>query len=104
VLDADRSDIAAVLSAGMGQIAPAAFNDVSPDVERLRGQIGGDIARLEGQSVAEALKELEAERVLLRHRQVLSQLLPQIETFLGEDGGRRAAKKPQPSAPHGERN
>jgi hypothetical protein len=38
-------------------------------VERLKGQIGGDIARLEGQSVAEALKELEAERVLLRHRQ-----------------------------------
>jgi hypothetical protein len=53
-------------------------------VERLKGQIGGDIARLEGQSVAEALKELEAERVLLRHRQVLSQLLPQIATFFAE--------------------
>jgi len=84
VLEADRANIAAVLSAGAGQIAPAAFNDVSPDVERLKGQIDGDIARLEGQSVAEALKELEAERVLLRHRQVLSQLLPQIETFLAE--------------------
>jgi hypothetical protein len=83
VLDADRSDSPRCCQQG-GQIAPAAFNAVSPDVERLKGQIGGDIARLEGQSVAEALKELEAERVLLRHRQVLSQLLPQIATFLAE--------------------
>ena len=84
VLDADRANIASALSAGAGEIAPAAFNDVSPDVERLKGQIDGDIARLEGQSVAEALKELEAERVLLLHRQVLSQLLPQIETSWAE--------------------
>jgi hypothetical protein len=68
-------------------------------VERLKGQIGGDIARLEGQSVAEALKELEAERVLLRHRQVLSQLLPQIETFWPRRAGsrRRQARREEAS-------
>jgi hypothetical protein len=83
-LDADRTAIAAVLSAGSGEIAAAAFGDTSAGMTRLKDQIDADIARLQGQSVAEALGALEAERVLLRHRQVLSQLLPQIEAFLAD--------------------
>ncbi len=83
-LDADRTAIAAALSAGTGKIAAAAFGDVSMGITGLRTQIDGDISRLQGQSVADALKALEVERVLLRHRQVLSQLLPQIETFLAD--------------------
>jgi hypothetical protein len=83
-LDADRTAIAALLSAGGGEIAAAAFGNVSIGVTELETQIDGDIGRLRGQSVADALKALEAERVLLRHRQVLSQLLPQIETFLAD--------------------
>ena len=83
-LDADRTAIAAVLSAGGGEIAAAAFGDTPAGMTRLKDQIDADIARLQGLSVAEALGALEAERVLLRHRQVLSQLLPQIEAFLAD--------------------
>jgi hypothetical protein len=82
VLDADRVAIGTVLATGSGEIAAAAFGDVSIGITGLKTQIDDDISRLEGQSVADALKGLETERVLLRHRQVLSQLLPQIETFL----------------------
>jgi hypothetical protein len=83
-LDADRTAIAALLSAGGGEIAAAAFGNVSIGMTALKMQIDDDIGRLQGQSVGDALKALEAERVLLRHRQVLSQLLPQIETFLAD--------------------
>jgi hypothetical protein len=83
-LVADRTTIAQVLATGTGQIAPAAFGDVSEPMKDLKEQIDGDIARLQGHSVAEALRGLEADRVLLRHRQVLSQLLPQIEIFLAD--------------------
>lgn len=83
-LEADRVTIGKVLATGGGEIAAAGFGDVSTGIAGLKKQIDDDITRLQGQSVADALKALETERVLLRHRQVLSQLLPQIETFLAD--------------------
>jgi hypothetical protein len=84
VLDADRIAIAKALSTGTGDITTVAASDVTAGMRGLKEQIDGDIARLQGQSVAEALTTLEAERVMLRHREVLSQLLPQIERFLAD--------------------
>lgn len=83
-LAADRSTIGAVLSNGTGEIPAAALENVTGGITALTGQIDSDISRLREQSVADALKALENERVLLRHRQVLHQLLPQIEAFLAD--------------------
>lgn len=83
-LTADRAAIQAILSAGIGEILTAALDSVTDGLTALTRQIDSDITRLQEQSVADAVKALEDERVLLRHRQVLHQLLPQIEAFLAD--------------------
>src|SRR5262249_40053664 len=85
-LDADRRAIADVLRASVGEIPAAVFGDLSSELEALSTQIDADIARRQEQDVAGALRELEAERVLLRHRQVLNQILPDVETFVTDAG------------------
>jgi energy-coupling factor transporter ATP-binding protein EcfA2 len=85
-LDADRRAIADVLRASVGEIPAAVFADLSSESEALRSQIDTDISRLQKQDVAAALRELETERVLLRHRQVLNQILPDVETFVADAG------------------
>jgi energy-coupling factor transporter ATP-binding protein EcfA2 len=85
-LDADRRAIADVLTAGKGEIPVAVFGDVSSELEALNARIDADIARLQEQDMAGALRSLETERVLLRHRQVLNELLPDVETFVADAG------------------
>jgi energy-coupling factor transporter ATP-binding protein EcfA2 len=82
-LDADRRAIADVLTAGEGEIPAAVHGDVSSELEALKARIDADIARLQEQDMAGALGSLETERVLLRHRQVLNKLLPDVESFVG---------------------
>jgi energy-coupling factor transporter ATP-binding protein EcfA2 len=102
-LDADRSAIADVLRAGEGEIPAAVFGDVSSELETLKARIDSDIARLQEQDMAGALRGLETERVLLRHRQVLNQLLPDVETFVADacwvkkaSGAPRRSLNPRP--------
>ena len=85
-LDADRRAIADVLTAGEGEIPGAVFGDVSSELEALKARIDADIGRLQEPDMAGALRSLETERVLLRHRQVLNQLLPDVETFVADAG------------------
>jgi hypothetical protein len=71
-LDNDRWAIVNVLKSGTGEIGEGALPDVSGSLVALLAQIDGDITRLRDQKVGDVLKVLEAERVTLRHRQVLN--------------------------------
>jgi hypothetical protein len=83
-LDTDRRAIADVLKVAEGEIPAAVFRDVSSELEALKTQIEADIARLQQQDMAGALRSFETEQVLLRHRQVLNQLLPDVESFVAD--------------------
>jgi energy-coupling factor transporter ATP-binding protein EcfA2 len=48
----------------------------------LRDRIDGDLARMRDPEPARAMNAVEAERIALRHRQVLSQLFPEIEKYV----------------------
>jgi hypothetical protein len=52
------------------------------EIDALSGQIDLDVARLRDQNPEEALEALNAERANLRHRQILNQLLPDIEKYV----------------------
>lgn len=81
-MEHDRAAIVTVLKNLAGSIEPAGLGDISGALDALLKQIDHDIARLREQKVSDALIALESERVTLRHRQVLSQLLPEIENFV----------------------
>lgn len=83
-LERDRVAIVAVLENSAGNIEAAGSSDVSSSLATLLEQIDADIARLREQKVEDAQKALETEGILLRHRQVLNQLLPEIETFVAD--------------------
>jgi len=100
MLVADQRAITDILTAGEGEIPTAVFGDVSSELEALKASVDADIARLQEQDMTEALRSLETERVLLRHRQVLSQILPDVETFvadgkMGAEGIRSTAAEPE---------
>lgn len=80
----DRLRLIEVLSGGSGNIGAPTPSDFSGPLATLLEQIDADIARLREQNVADALKALESERVSLRHRQVLNQLLPEIEKYVAD--------------------
>jgi hypothetical protein len=73
-----------VLSDGSGEIPIANFSDLTTPYELFIGQIESDITRLREQTTEEALKALEFEKLVLQHRQILSQLLPDIESYVGD--------------------
>ena len=83
-MDHDRTAIVTVLENAAGDIAPASFDDIDGSLTALVVQIDADITRLREQKVEDALKGLEAERITLRHRQVLKQLLPEAEKYVSD--------------------
>lgn len=83
-MDRDRTAIVTVLENVAGEIASATFGDVTGALTVLDVQIDADIVLLKEQKIEDALKTLEAERITLRHRQVLKQLLPQVEKFVAD--------------------
>ena len=83
-MDRDRKAIVIVLENAAGDIAAAPLDDVVSSLTALVTQIDADIARLREQRVEDALKVLEAERITLRHRQVLKQLLPEAEKYVSD--------------------
>jgi energy-coupling factor transporter ATP-binding protein EcfA2 len=56
--------------------------DIAARIDALDARIDADIVRLSAEDQQRAIAELEVERQLLRHRQVLNQLLPSIERWL----------------------
>ena len=83
-MDRERTAIVTVLENAAGEIAPASFDDVDGPLMAFVIQIDADITRLREQKVEDALKALEAERISLRHRQVLKQLLPEAEKYVSD--------------------
>ncbi|NII26275.1 AAA family ATPase [Pseudoflavitalea sp. X16] len=83
-LQADRDTIIQVLQTGAGEIPTAAFIDLTDSYTALTTQIDTDIARLREQTAEAALQALEAERINLEHKQVLNQLLPDIEIYIND--------------------
>ncbi len=67
-MDNDRSLILAVLKAGDGNIASPGFESVAGELADLVAQIEADIRLLEETNVEDAIKALEAKRIVLRHR------------------------------------
>jgi len=73
------------IAALASRTAANAVVDTSPMVSKLidlESRIGADITRLEKEDAAAAIAALELERQAIRHREVLSQLLPSIVTYV----------------------
>ncbi len=83
-MESDRNAIIAVLKVAKGDIGAETFDDVNSSLAALEGQIDSDIKRLREEKIEDALKALKAERITLRHRQVLKQLLPEIEKYVSD--------------------
>ena len=95
-MDNDRSAILAVLEAGDGEIPSPGFESVADELADLVAQIEADIRLLEERKVEDAIKALEAERIALRHRQVLHQNLPEAERYVSDlRWVRRASGEPR---------
>lgn len=90
-MDNERSAILAVLEEGDGEIPSLGFESVAGELADLVAQIEADIRRLEEAKVEDAIKALEAERIVLRHRQVLNQILPEAERYVSDLGWVRKA-------------
>ena len=83
-MKSDRQAMVAVLESATGSIGPEAFDEVDSSLEALVDQFDSDTKRLEEEKVEDVLKALQAERITLRHRQVLKQLLPEIEKYISD--------------------
>ena len=95
-MDNDRSAILAVLEAGDGDIPSPGFESVAGELADLVAQIEADIRLLEEGKVEDAIKVLEAERIALRHCQVLNQILPEAERYVSDLGWvRKASGEPR---------
>ncbi|MCF2523221.1 hypothetical protein [Bradyrhizobium sp. G127] len=79
-----RADIVTTLENVAGEVPSATASETPVALPALIARIDADIVRLRGQKIEDALKVLEAERIALRHRQVLKQLLPEIEKFVAD--------------------
>jgi len=102
-METGRTAIATALENAEGEIPQAAFEDVDGALTALVTQIDADTARLKEEKVEDAIKALEAERIALRHRQVLKQLLPEAETYVSNltwaeeaSGAPRRSLNPRP--------
>ncbi|MDE0507894.1 MAG: AAA family ATPase, partial [Gammaproteobacteria bacterium] len=83
-MNRDRIAIVDVLENKAGNIAPESFDDINVSLSDLIAQIDSDVTRLQEQEVEDALKALEMERITLRHRQVLKQLLPEAQKYVSD--------------------
>ena len=83
-MDNDRKAIVEVLEAFKGAIPQSALVDVSDGLNKLGVQIEVDITTFKAEKIEDALKTLEAERLTLRHKQVLNRLLPDAEAFVDD--------------------
>jgi hypothetical protein len=66
------------------EIAVPLWEDLTGTLDELLQQVDEDIVRLQSGNADAVITALETERVFLRHRQVLSQLLTEIETFVAD--------------------
>ncbi len=70
---------------------PVELTSVIAQIDLLAERIASDIVRLQADNTETAIASLELERRTIRHRQLLSQLLPAIEAFVVDaDWARRA--------------
>lgn len=81
-MERERTELVAILTAGAGIVGVTAVPNVCPEVQAVVDQVSSDIERLKLMDEAGALALLEAERVELRHRQVLNQLIKEIELYV----------------------
>jgi len=102
-MEIDRTAIVMALEGAEAGIPLAAFESVDDALAALVTQIDSDIARLKEANVEDAIGALEAERVVLRHRQVLKQLLPEAEKYISQlvwakkaSGAPRRSLNPRP--------
>lgn len=89
IIEATRSSLASARDSSVTDVAqltattsPVDVAGVIAQIDLLMGRIASDIARLQTDNTEVAITSLELERRTLRHRQVLSQLLPAIETYV----------------------
>jgi energy-coupling factor transporter ATP-binding protein EcfA2 len=68
------------LGSGTAEFIVADVSAAQVGLDTLVVEIDGDLARLEAENVEASIASLDQERQVLRHRQVLSQLFPQIES------------------------
>lgn len=83
-LTARRDVIINVLETVRGELPTDEIIDPRDDVAALVTQIEADEARLKKGNAGEAIKALQQEHILLRHRQVLSQLIADITAFVDD--------------------
>lgn len=77
-----RDSIVTVLESKNGTFDIADIPDVSQAFNPIIAQIQLNETQLQQMNAQQALQVLEAERVSLRHREILSRLIPEIETFV----------------------
>jgi energy-coupling factor transporter ATP-binding protein EcfA2 len=78
--DATVADLTTPSTTAQAVYAEAALTALALLLEKIEG----DITRLESESVDAAIASLDTERRILRHREVLSQQLPAVETFVAD--------------------
>lgn len=83
-LQIDRDKIIHELQNGYLITPTSTYNDLSASYTEIVAQIDADIARLREQTKEAALQSLESERVFLSHKQILNQLLPDVERFVAD--------------------
>ena len=97
-MENDRMSIVTVLDSRVGDIGSVAFEDVDTSLTSLIAHVDADITRLKEEKIEDAIKALDAERIRLRHRQVLKQLLPEAEKYVADlKWARKASGAPQSS-------
>ncbi|RUW08817.1 hypothetical protein EOA46_19810 [Mesorhizobium sp. M1A.F.Ca.IN.022.05.2.1] len=83
-LKSDRTAIVVALQKAGETFPSDGTADLTPAFEAVVSKIDADIADLKVLSVAEAVAKLDAERVELRHREVLSKNLSDIEKYVAD--------------------
>lgn len=83
-LSSDRDAIVTAMRKVGEPIPPDTTSDLTPALAEVLAKIDQDILDLKVLSVAEAIAKLDAERAELRHREVLSKNLADIERFVAD--------------------
>ena len=102
-MEVDKTAIVTVLESAEGSISAVEFEYLEDSLTNLITRIDADLIRLNEEKTEDAIKALEAERILLRHRQVLNQLLPESEKYVSNlawvkkaSGAPRQSLNPRP--------
>ena len=75
-----RENAVASLTARKAVSETVSLIEALASLDSLVATIDGDVTRLEAENIEASIASLDLERQTIRHREVLSQLLPQIET------------------------